>query len=228
MIQAGDLANRNPLRTTIEASRHGMALPCYADEPRDLAALLEQVLRSEGLGIERDAREAMVASLGADRALSMREIEKLALYARGGTTVTLAHVQATSSDAASVALDPVIDGAFTGDGRGSDAGLQRLLAEGEDAGVIAGAVLRHACLLHKLRVAVDGGRSIDDAVESARVFFKRKPSFARQLALWNAPALETAIDLLRETQATARKQPRLSESMLSRALLQIASRANRR
>jgi DNA polymerase-3 subunit delta len=88
-----------------------MALPCYADEPRDLATLLEQTLRKADLGIARDAREAMVGYLGADRALSLREIEKLALYAQGAGTVTLEHVDAVMADASAVALDTVIDAA---------------------------------------------------------------------------------------------------------------------
>ncbi len=227
VIQAGDLANKNPLRTAVEASRHGMALPCYADDPRDLAALLEQTLRAAGLGIARDARETMVGYLGADRALSLREIEKLALYAQGDGTVTMEHVEAVMADASAVALDTVIDAAFSGQGQEMDAALRKVLAEGEDAGMVAAAALRHACMLHKARLAVDRGATPDAAAQAARVFFKRKPAFNRQLSTWPASALEGIIDLLREAQGNTRKQARLGEAHLSRALLQVASRSRR-
>lgn len=227
VIQAGDLANKNPLRTAVEACRHGMALPCYADDPRDLATLLEQTLRKADLGIARDAREAMVGYLGADRALSLREIEKLALYAQGAGTVTLQHVEAVMADASAIALDTVIDAAFSGQGQEMDAALQKVLAQGDDAGMIAAAALRHACTLHKARLSVDRGASPDSAAQAARVFFKRKQAFTRQLASWPAASLEGIIDLLREAQGNTRKQARLGEAHLSRALLQIASRARR-
>lgn len=227
VIQAGDLANKNPLRVAIEASRHGMALPCYADEPRDLAALLEETLRASRLGIARDARDAMVGYLGADRALSLREIEKLALYAQGDGTVTLDHVDAVMADASAVALDSVVDAAFTGQGRDLDIALRKVIAEGDDPGMVVAAALRHACLLHKARLAVDRGTSVDAAAQASRIFFKRKAAFTRQLAIWPSQALEGAIDLLREAQANTRKQARLGEAHLSRALLQIASRSRR-
>jgi len=227
VIQAGDLAAKSPLRTAVEASRHGMALPCYADEPRDLAALLETTLRGNRLAIARDARDAMVGYLGADRALSLREIEKLALYAQGETSVTLDHVEAVMADASAIALDGVIDAAFSGQGRDLDVALRRIVAEGDDPGMVAAAALRHACTLHKARLAMDRGASADTVAQAARIFFKRKASFTRQLQVWSAPALETTIDILREAQANTRKQARLAEAHLSRALLQIASRARR-
>jgi DNA polymerase III subunit delta len=228
VIEAGDLAGRNPLRTAVEGSRNGMALPCFADEPRDLAPLIDGMLREAGLSIARDARDAVIELVGADRMLTRREIEKLALYAGGQGTVTLADVEAVMADASALVSDAVIDAAFTGQIGALDAGVTRLFAEGEDAGVVAGSALRHAMTLHRTRSAVDRGTGMDTAILQARIFFKRKAAFQRQLTLWSATALDGVITLLRDTQLQARRQPALGETQLARALLMIATRVARR
>lgn len=228
VIEAGDLAARNPLRVAVEGARSGMALPCYADEPGTLAALIDAMMREHGLTMAREAREAVLELVGADRLLTRREIEKLALYASGTGTVTLAAVEAVMADASALALDTVIDAAFTGDLRTLDGGITRLFAEGEDAGMVAGAALRHAMTLHRTRCAMDAGASAESAMGAARIFFKRKTAFQRQLNLWPAHALEGIVGLLREAQATARRHPGLGEAQLARTFLTIATRVARR
>ncbi|MHB2168324.1 DNA polymerase III subunit delta [Alsobacter sp. R-9] len=228
VLQAGDLTPRHPLRQAVEANPRAMALPCYADEARDLAGFVESLLREHGLGIERDARDALVATLGADRALNRQEVEKVALYAHGDRTVTLDHVEAIAASSAVSAVDGVVDAAFAGEGLALDIGLRAVVAEGEDPGMVVAAALRHAMVLHRARLGMDRGGSADAALQQARIFFKRKASVQRQLQLWSTENLEDAIGLLREAQASTRRQARLGEAHLARTLLQIASRARRR
>jgi DNA polymerase-3 subunit delta len=224
VIEAGDLANRNPLRVLVEGAKAAMALPCFADEPRDLAALLDEMLAEAGLRIGREARDALSGHLGADRQLARREIEKLVLYCAGQQEVKLEDVEAAMSDTAVVSTDPVVDAAFLGDAESADRGVARLLSEGEDPGVVVGAALRHAMLLHRSRVALDGGAMMEDVERSSRLFFKRKPAFQRQVNRWSAAALESIIALLREAQASCRRQATLGPAILARALMTVAVR----
>jgi DNA polymerase-3 subunit delta len=228
VVEAGDLQARNPLRTAVEGSRNGMALPCYADEGRDLAALVDGLLREAGLSIGRDAREALLELVGADRLLTRRELEKLVLYAAGRPAITLADIEEIMADASALAADSVIDAALTGHLSALDAGIARLFAEGDDAGMVAASALRHAMTLHKTRIAIDKGTPADTAILQARIFYKRKSAFQRQLTLWNPSALEGVIALLRDTQALARRQAALGETHLARSLLMIATRVARR
>ena len=228
VVEAGDLQARNPLRAAVEGSRNGMALPCYADEGRDLAALVDGMLREAGVAMAREARDAVLELVGADRLLTRREIEKLVLYATPGQTITLADIEAIMADASALAADSVIDAAFTGQLAALDAGVTRLFAEGDDAGMVAGSALRHAMALHKTRAAIDRGTSADTAMLQARIFYKRKASFQRQITLWSASALEGVITLLRDAQVLTRRQPSLGETHLARALLMIATRVAKR
>lgn len=227
VIEAGDLAGKNPLRTAVEASKVGMALPCYADEARDLPALIEATLRDFGLTATREARDTLTTLLGADRLLSRRELEKLGTYAAGKGTVTPEDIEAIMADASALAIDTVIDAVFLGDMDTLDRGLTRLFREGEDASMTLLMALRHAMSLHKARVALDAGAPMDNVVAAARMFYKRKAAFQRQVTRWPASALEGAIASLREGMALSRRNGGLGETIASRAFLTIAMRVAR-
>ncbi len=227
VLEAGDLAARNPLRALVEGAKTGVALPCYADEARDIPTLVDGILQEFGLSADRESKELLRQILAPDRLLIRREMEKLAAYAQGARQITAGDVEAVMADAAASVLDAVLDALFLGDMDALDRGLGRLFQEGEDAGVLVGAGLRHAMTLHKARVSLDLGGDMDRVTDAARVFFKRKSAFQRQLTKWSRPALESAIATLREAQAQARRMGALSESLASRAFITVAMRASR-
>ena len=228
VIEAGDLPPRNPLRAAVEGAACGAAMPCYADDLRDLPGLVDRALRERGLEIDGDARSALVAALGADRLASRSEIEKVALYAHGRGRVTLDDVEAVTADTAAVNLDALIDAVFAGDPQTLDTMHRRCLDEGMDPGMLIGAALRHAYLLQKTRIAIESGTPAGDAENAARVHFKRKPAFQRQNRIWTAAALDDAIARLAEAQAMVRRSPRISGALASRVFLSLASAAGRR
>ena len=133
VLEAGDLAKSSPLRSLCERSPKALALPCYPDNDRDLAAVVDEALRMAGLTIDRDARAALLASLGGDRLATRAELAKLTLYAHGRRAVTLADIDAVVSDVSALALDSVVDGAFGGNLAALDDGLQRCAADGTAA-----------------------------------------------------------------------------------------------
>jgi DNA polymerase-3 subunit delta len=225
VIEAADLAKGNPVRLAAEASRNAIALPCYADETRDIVALAETVLKDAGLTIDRDGRERLGDLLGADRQLTRRELEKLSLFAQGTRTVTAETIDAIMADAAAAILDTVIDAAFSGEPAALQTGIARIFAEGDDPGMVVGAALRHAMTLHRHRLAADKGTSLEDL--SRRMHFKRKGAFQKQMRLWSTTSLEGAIVTLRETQAQVRKMASIGETLACRAFLTIATRAAR-
>ena len=224
VVEAGDLQARNPLRAVVEAARSGVALPCYADEVRDLSAVIDAVLHEFGLQVRPDAREALLGILGPDRLLTRRELEKLATYAAGQRLVTVDDVEAVMADAREAELDGVVDAVFLGLVEQLDRSLARLFAEGSDPGMTLGGALRHAITLHRARLALDQGTSFETVERSSRIFYKRKASFQKQLQRWSALSLEQIIAALRDAQAQARRNGPIAETLVSRAFLTIAMR----
>ena len=87
IVEAGNLRPDEALRALFEKSAGAAAVACFPDEVRDLDAMVGEILRAAGMQIAPDAKRLLTARLGADRALSRAEVEKLALFARGKTLI---------------------------------------------------------------------------------------------------------------------------------------------
>jgi len=229
IIEAGDLKKSAPLRTLCEKSKAAAALPCYADNAATIGRLIDDELRAAGLTIEADARALLVSLLGGDRLASRSEVGKVAMYAKGKTQVDIADVRAVACDASDMALDDVLDAAFAG--RTADTEREFAKARGGAApGAIISAAIRHVANLHKMRLALDAGDSLDFVLQRGAppVHFTRKDDVAAALRAWTAPRLLRAMAQLAEASFAARRQAALAESIAQRALLSLAMSARRK
>jgi DNA polymerase III subunit delta len=229
VIEAGDLKRNAPLRMICERARNAVTIVCYADTERDLARLVDEEMRAAELTIAPDARAALLPLLGGDRRASLSEIRKLALYARGSGRVSLADVVAVTADASALALDDTVDAAFAGRTAEADAHFSKARAAGTAPGTIMSAALRQVGQLHRARVAIEGGSSVDGALEGMRpgIHFRRRPLVETALKAWNPPRLERAMAHLADVVLETRKQPSLADALARQSLLSIAQQARK-
>ena len=108
IVEAGSLRPDDALRTLFEKAAHAAAVACFPDEARDLEGVVGEVLAGAKIEIAPEARKLLIARLGADRAMSRAEIEKLALYAHGKGRIEESDIEAAVGDAAEQALDRVV------------------------------------------------------------------------------------------------------------------------
>jgi DNA polymerase-3 subunit delta len=230
VIEAGDLKRNAPLRALCEKAKVAVAIPCYVDGERELTRLIDEEMRSAGLSIAPDARAALVPLLGGDRQASRNEIRKLALYAHGGTQVTLEDIAAVVSEASALALDGVVDAMFAGRLAEAESQFAKARAAGTTPGSMLSAALRQLTPLHKMRLAIEDGKSVTQVVETAQppVHFRRKSMVEAALKAWTAARLERVMAQLAEAALEVRRQPNLAEAIAQRAVLSIASSARRR
>lgn len=229
IVEAGNLKPDDALRALFEKAPQAAAIACYADAPADLDAVVREVLQAAHLTIGTEARQLLVARLGADRAMSRAEIEKLALYAAGKGEISIDDVDAIVGDASELAIDRILDAAAAGDAAAAVTGSARAIASGENAQAIIAAAQRHFHRLHRIRAAVDGGQGIDDALRQLRppLHFKRKDAFAAQVRSWRANRLAAASSAIRQSAAAARLSTSLEDAILERLLVGLAQMAGR-
>ena len=190
--------------------------------------MVDETLRNAGLSIGRDARAALLASLGGDRLATRGELAKLVLYAHGRTQITAEDVDAVLSDVSSLAMDAVVDAAFSGDFAALEAGSRRLAAEGVHASVLLGAALRHALALLPARLEVEAGRPAGAVVESWRALhFRRKPAVEKQLQRWTSASLKQAAARLQASLLDTRRLADLGDPIAAKTLLDLARVARR-
>src|SRR4051812_37131149 len=229
VIEAGDLRRSAPLRAVCEKAKSAVAIPCFIDNERDLVRLVDDEMRAAKLSIAPDARAALVALIGGDRQASRSEIRKLTLYAHGKDSVGLDDVLAIVADASALALDAVVDAAFSGRAAETETQISKALSAGTSAGSILSWALRYVTQLHKARLALDAREDNFAAMRSfiPPINFRREAAVKSALAAWTAPRLQRAMEQLAETALNARRTAPLADALTQRALLMIAQRGRR-
>ena len=227
IVEAGSLKSDDSLRTLFESQASCFAIACYPDSAADIDNLITEVLESFSLSIEDDARTLLQSRLGADRALSRAEIEKLALYSLGRATITLENVEGLVGDAAGLALERIAEAAADGRTKNAISDFGRALASGESAQMVIAVVQRYFLKLHRVRSDVDAGQRLDDALKAIRppLFFKQKDAFARQVRSWPRGQLDQALRRIAEAAKAARLTSNLEDVIAERLILALASMA---
>jgi DNA polymerase-3 subunit delta len=223
IVEAGNLRPDDALRALFEKAREAAAVACFPDEARDLDAVVREVLAARKIDITPEAKRVLLARLGADRALSRVEIEKLALYAHGKAVIDESDVEAAVGDAAELALDRIVLAAASGRAGMSLMELDRSLAAGESAQAVIAALQRHFLRLHRMRSALDAGGSMEDIVRSMRppVHFKQREALEQQCRSWSLSRLAAALARIAEAVKAARLNSALEGTLAENLLLDL-------
>ncbi|MEL7047470.1 MAG: DNA polymerase III subunit delta [Pseudomonadota bacterium] len=230
IIEAGNLKPTDGLRKTCESSKHAAAIACFPDEDRDLAAVIRQDITNAGFKLSPDAEDMLVARLGADRALSRGEIEKLALYCMGRPEITVEDVEQIVGDASELAIDRIVQATAKGDASSATNELARATSAGESAQTVILALQRHFIRLHRVLHAIADGKSPQDALKSLRppLHFKQRDSFNAQLRSWSARKADKALSTISDTAAKARRQSTIDVTHAERLIMMLAQLASPR
>ena len=145
-----------------------------------------------GSRIAPEARDLLLARVGADRALSRGEVEKLALYAAGKTEIDVADVEAIVGDASELAIDRILSAAASGDARprrrrvrarASPPAKARRRSSPRRSAISSGCTASAPTSMP--------GRSFEDAIRQLRppVHFKQKDALGLQCRTWTTARL---------------------------------------
>lgn len=231
LVEAGDLKKTAPLRTIVEASGAGLAVPCYIDDARGVDGVIDDELGKAGLSIDPEARQLLRRGLGGDRMASRAELQKLVLYAMGGPSITVDDVRASTGDVSGLSVDETIAAVIDGDIQGFDAAFSRQMQAGGQTYPLLSGAMRLMQSLHAMRGTMDKERRNAGAmVASARppIFFTRRRAIEQALERWDTDAISRTLGRLQDTVLQTRRRPDLATALARQALLGIAVESARR
>lgn len=223
IVEAGSLRPDDAMRALFEKTPGAAAVACFPDEARDLDALVREVFAASGAQITPEAKRMLLARLGADRVLSRAEIEKLALYAAGKDIIDESDVEASVGDAAEMALDRIVLAAASGRLPASLSECTRAVAAGESPQGIIAAIQGHFLRLHRMRGAMESGKSLDEVIRGLRPppHFKQREALEQQCRDWSLARLNSALARIAETAKAARLNSAMEATLCENLLLEL-------
>ena len=225
VVEAGSLASRSSLRKVFENSKYAAALACYPDKGPDQVTFIADTLSRQSLKVSGDALSYLQTHLGADRALTRNELEKLSLYMGEPGTVELEDAVACIDDSAASSLDNIIYAAAAGMWPDLDRALDRALHQGVSSVAVLRAMAGHMTRLHLAIALVAAGQLPARAVKSLRppIIFKLEGLFLAQMKVWRSERIAAALELLIGAEMECKTTGQPAEMLCGRVLMRIAA-----
>lgn len=230
IVEAANLLPKDKLRALTEASPEARTLPCYADNSKTVSQLIRDHFDKQAIEIDTAAIALLSDTLGNDREITRRELEKLTLFAIDSKRLTQDDIIDLCGDNTMIAMDRIVDSTGTGHAAKLEDALNRAYSSGIDSQRILGAALNHFVWLRDVRAQVDGGAPISGVFSRARPrpHFSRKTTLEQQVRLWSDEALGKAAARILDATKQSRQQASLARSIARRALLAICIAASQR
>lgn len=223
VVTAGSLNAKSALRKAFETHRNTVAIGIYDDPPS--REEIEAELAKGGLkDISRDAMTDIQAlSRMLDPGDFRQTIEKLSLYKLGDDTpVSSEDVLNCAPSTTEAAMDDVLN--CVAEARDQDIGpiMRKLQGQGvQPVGLCIGAT-RHFRTLHAA-ASDPGGPASGIARVRPPVFGPRRDQMIRQAQAWGVHRLETALQMLTETDLSLRSSQRAPQmAFMERTLIRLA------
>jgi DNA polymerase-3 subunit delta len=192
LIEAGALGRDSALRKAAEKANGAAVIPCYEDEPGDVARLVRETLAKDQVSLNSDALALFVARMPKERGVARQEIERLALYLGPGsnTTATPADLEPFLGVEPDASLSDAAADAFGGRLGDAQAGLRRARQEGEAGPAAVRAIGQYLGKLRRTLTLVKSGAGLPEAAKSSGVFWKQEREFLRQARAWTLDDLD--------------------------------------
>lgn len=229
LIEAGNLGRESATRKVAEKQPAVAAVPCYEDEPGDVARLVRETLAKDNVALNAEALALFVARMPKERGVARAEIERLALFLGpgSGATATPADLEPFLGVEPEASLFDAAADAFGGRLAEAQAGLRRAAQEGESGPAAVRAIGMHLGRLRRTLTLVKAGAGAQEAAKASGVFWKQEREFLRQARAWTLDDLDRLqAEVLAADRAckTAGSPDRL---IAERLALTVAGRARR-
>ena len=228
VMRAGDLGPRSKVRRLFEESKNAAAVACYADDERMLDRVIRSTFSALNMSVTPDAVAYLMTSLGADRAVSRTELEKLAIYAGDAKEITLDDAIKCIGDSSVFNLDVLAFAVGEGDQAAVDRAYARCLDEGTAPVAILRVIQRHLTRLQLVSSVSEETGDPSRALQVLKppVFFKFKDRFLGQVRAWTTGDLGAALALLLDAEHAVKQTGAPAETICGHTLTQATEFAN--
>jgi DNA polymerase-3 subunit delta len=228
VMRAADLGPRSKVRRLFEESQSVAAIACYADDEQMLDRVIRSTFSALNISVTPEAVAYLMTNLGADRAVSRTELEKLAIYAGDASEITLEDAIACIGDSSAFNLDVLAFAVGDGDQAAVDRAYTRCLDEGAAPVAVLRVIQRHLTRLQLVLAEAAKTGNVSRAIQALKppVFFKFKDRFQNQVRAWTAGNVGTALALLLDAEHAVKQTGAPAETICGHTLTKAAELAN--
>jgi DNA polymerase-3 subunit delta len=229
ILEAAALNARSKLRQMAEKTVGWASIACYPETGAALATEIRRAAGAAGLSMTDDALAFLTRELGSDTGTRRSELEKLFLFAAGEKQIDLDVATACCARVAEASLDSLLAAVMGGDVTATGHLLQQVVEEGATGPGLIVMLSGRAQRLLKVRLEMQSGRSVEDAVRSLLppVFFRDVGRFIREAQSWPEEGLRGLLSDARSADIGCKRAASRDATIASQLYLAASRRAAR-
>ena len=229
IIDASDTTTKHAVVKLFESSDTAAAIGCYPDNDGDIRQLAQTIFQQDNVSVDRDGLALISSRLGIDHAATRAELEKLALLAGPGGSLTLETISEALGDSAVLAVDDVANAIANGHVRALSNALRKAWLEDANCVMIVRGCQTYFNQLGTLGYAVSAGQSTQNAIRSLRppVHFKLQHALIRHLKTWQPQRCLDIVNRLQDIEINLKSKTIDNRTLTSQSLLGLCLRAQR-
>ncbi len=229
LIEAGNLGKDSALRKVAEKVAAAATIPCYEDEPGDVARMVRETLAKDNVTLTQDALNLFVARMPKERGVARQEIERLALFLGPGSGITAgpADLEQFLGVEPEASLFDAASDAFGGRLGEAQSGLRRAAQEGESGPAAVRALGMHLGKLRRVLTLAKAGAGLQEAAKASGVFWKQEREFLRQARTWTLAELDRIQPEILAADRACKTTGSPDRLIAERLALTVAGRARR-
>lgn len=182
LIQAGDLDKASALRKLVEESQFLMAIPCYEEDVKSLRLSISEIFKNNEINPENEVINLMIKNFGKDRNLIANEINKIKTYLGEEKQLSLEVFNKIISLKQDDNLQDFAVQFASKNYEWCFLRAEKALEEGNESIMLVRNLINYFSKLYNAKIAIErSGRSFDDAVKSAQIFYKIEENFRNSL-----------------------------------------------
>jgi len=187
-------------RQTGENER-ALAVGCYPQEAAGVKQTILSFMTRENFVIHPDAVDFLTHSLGADKAVTMGELEKIKTYMGPEKQISLKDVQACIGNETLSNMDELIVAAMTGNARTVRRNLKLLTQENVSPVTLVAAFIRKAQQIMQIILKRADGVPLDTAISGTPPYisFAILPTVKNIVSAWPVQHMQNLLALLEQT-----------------------------
>lgn len=228
LITAGNLTKNSGLRQFCETHPSILAVACYTEEAKDVAAFIREVLSEKGVQITSNALPLLVERLSENRMATRRELDKLICYLGDKKVVDLKDVFDVITDTQNASVDLFCHAVATGDMKKAEKEYHLMIENGENpVGIIRILFNYFNKLLDATDIMENAGMELAVKKIMKPAQFKLEASFQQQIRIWKKSFVLKVLNLLLDGEKQVKSTGLPAELILNRIIIQITNVARK-
>ncbi len=196
ILIADELDSKSSLRLLYESNNLLAAIPCYADTAEVSERLVTTLLNKYKIEFDQEVPKFIASCFNEDRMALKNEIDKISLNIDPGQKLTTEICQKIIDTSLTYTPDMFLDSIGLGDFKTALNELDKAFKEGNSAIGIVRFIVYHFLKLKEIMTNIKEGSTIDQEITKSRIFFKRIPSYKKQLSCLTANQVNLVLEKL--------------------------------